>query len=794
MSVRSGGQRQGFRVCSVLVAASPVPCWQKGSDSLSGGLGLTSTDLEMFQRLRIPPELIDAAQIRRVTHTEAREVCGIRYHSADLAGLWYPSLDPEHGTIRTGRVRRDHPERDGHGRPIAKYVSPPTRRALYFPPKISPLLADTETSVVIVEAEKSALAVTAAAIRTGRRLLAIATGGCWGWRGTIGKTTDARGARVDEKGPLPDLHRVAWHERVVVLLFDGNVATNLGVQQARRALASDLSSRGARVRLAELPVEPEMNGPDDLIGRHGDAALWDVVDTARPLAPESAAEVLRRAGLDDIHDVDLSSLETRLRSLTTELKGADALRRRTVRELLVATLRGANVSGAAALADAAIGESCEASEAPMRTFLRDEAPWPDRVDGAALLDTVVATIRRYVVLPDVHAARAIALWIILTYCDASVSVLPLLLITSPTKRCGKTRMVEVVGALACRALPISNITAAALYRAIDRFHPTLLLDEGDTFINDDPELRGVINAGHTRHTARVIRCVGEDSEPAVFSTWCPKLLAMIGTPSDTLVDRSVVITLERKAPSETVDRLRAEDAHLAFADLRRQIRRWADDHRDALRTGEPLVPSALHDRAADNWQPLLAIAHLAGGAWPALAAQAAIAVTCHDGDDDPIAEQLLADLHAIFHDPGTEFDRTQRDRLSTARVTELLAALEAKPWATYNTKTGKPITQYQVARLLRRFGVRPVKAKIEAKATNCYVRIDLERVWTRYSLPVQIGTAEPVNHGGPESTIAGRNPDGGSSDPNVVVPSMKTDRVPRFRPAQGRGRRERVEL
>ncbi len=459
------------------------------------------------------------------------------------------------------------------------------------------------------------------------------------------------------------------------------------------------------------------------------------LDGARPPVPESPAELLRLAGLTNIDHVDLNELERRLRRLTRALQGADALRRRTVRALLVATLKAAKVSGAAALADAAIGESDEARDVAATPFLADEVPWPSRVVGAGLLDTLVATVRRYVVLPTVHAARAIALWVVLTYCETAVNTLPLLLVTSPTKRCGKTRLVELVGALACRALPTSNITAAALYRAIDTFHPTLLLDEGDTFLNDDPELRGVINAGHTRHTARVIRCVGEDSEPAIFSTWCPKLLAMIGTPADTLIDRSVVITLERKTAGEPVDHLQAEAAPLAFVDVRRRLRRWADDHLTDLRTADPAIPSALHDRAADNWRPLLAIAQLAGGAWPTLAAQAAVALSGHDGDDDPLAEQVLADLYAIFRDPATAFEDPERDRLSTARVVEWLVALDARPWATYNTKTGKPVTQYQVARLLKRFGVRPVKARIDAKATNCYHRSDLEPAWRRYSPP-----------------------------------------------------------
>jgi hypothetical protein len=121
-------------------------------------------------------------------------------------------------------------------------------------------------------------------------------------------------------------------------------------------------------------------------------------------------------------------------------------------------------------------------------------------------------------------------------------------------------------------------------------------------------------------------------------------------------------------------------------------------------------------------------------------------------------------------------------------------ALDSRPWATYNTKTGKPVTQYQVARLLKRFGVRPIKARIDSKATNCYDRTDLQPAWARYSLPVQVGTSEPVNDGRPESTNAGRNHGENGSDRQSAFSSINTAPVPRFRPQNPSGEREQVEL
>jgi hypothetical protein len=244
-------------------------------------IALSAADLELHARLRIPSDLLHRGGVYRVTDADARTDLGIS-RPGDLAGVVYPYRDPETHARVTCRLRRDHPEIEA-GRPVAKYLSPyGDRRHLYFAPGADARLADTSTLVVIVEAEKSALAITAAAERADRPVLAIATGGCWCWKGRIGKTVDASGADVDEKGPLPDFSRVTWTARDVVILFDANAAVNHKVQQARRELAADLARRGARVRIGVLPTgDPRVNGPDDLIGVQGDAALWTVIGAAR---------------------------------------------------------------------------------------------------------------------------------------------------------------------------------------------------------------------------------------------------------------------------------------------------------------------------------------------------------------------------------------------------------------------------------------------------------------------------------------------------------------------------------
>jgi putative DNA primase/helicase len=116
-----------------------------------------------------------------------------------------------------------------------------------------------------------------------------------------------------------------------------------------------------------------------------------------------------------------------------------------------------------------------------------------------------------------------------------VEIAPLAVITAPEKRCGKSQLLFLLGRLAKRPLTASNVSPAALFRAVDAWRPTLLVDEADAFVRENDELRGIINAGHTRDSAYVVRVVGDDFKPTKFSVWGAKALAGIGHLADTLV-------------------------------------------------------------------------------------------------------------------------------------------------------------------------------------------------------------------------------------------------------------------
>jgi hypothetical protein len=260
------------------------PTSESGLDQLSADSvvpSLTQKDMIMFFKLGITAELVHQAKIERVNDLEAREKYGILGPStSDMSGIVFPYSSLETGKRVAVRLRRDKPEIEG-GKEKNKYVSSyGDRKHLYAPPGAAEILRDVEIPIVLVEAEKSALALTAFAHRTKATMVALGLGGCWGWRGRIGKTENANGDRVDEVGPLPDLHYCDG--RKVYVLLDSNVSRNSKVQKAQTALVYELLSRNCEVLVCTLPFTPGVNGPDDYIAAVGDEAMTTVFASAIP--------------------------------------------------------------------------------------------------------------------------------------------------------------------------------------------------------------------------------------------------------------------------------------------------------------------------------------------------------------------------------------------------------------------------------------------------------------------------------------------------------------------------------
>lgn len=344
-------------------------------------------------------------------------------------------------------------------------------------------------------------------------------------------------------------------------------------------------------------------------------------------------------------------------------------------------------------------------------------PWPDPVDAAAILDEVVATICRFCVLPD-WAAEAIALWIAHAHTHDSAMISPILTIVSPAPRCGKTTVLSVVSVLVPKSMMQVSVTPAVLFRVVEHHKPTVLIDEGDTFLRDNEDLRGLLNGGHNRLIAHVWRCDGDDHEPRRFTVWAPKAIAMIGRPPETLEDRSVMVPLRRKGPRESVERFRSDKLE-QFIPLRRKLARLALDISDVVREADPDVPESLNDRAQDNWRTPLAIADSVGGHWPDTARQAAIALSARAEADAEESAPLL-----LLRDIQTILDG--HEAMASSDLLARLIALDEAPWATW--RGGQPISSRKIVLMLKCFDIRPRRVNSGSE----YRAADFEDAWARY--------------------------------------------------------------
>lgn len=352
-------------------------------------------------------------------------------------------------------------------------------------------------------------------------------------------------------------------------------------------------------------------------------------------------------------------------------------------------------------------------------------PWPDPVDGAALLEEVAAVFPPYVALPS-GAADVLALWTAHGHAFEAFLHTPRLNLRSPEKGCGKTTLLDVLASLTPRPLRTESMTAAVLFRLVEAHKPTLLLDEVDAYLEEADELRGLLNAGHKRG-ARAYRCEGENNAVRGFNAFAPAVLAGIGGLTGklaTLHDRSIIIQLVRAKPGEVAARFDSRKT-VHENELCRKLARWAADNFARLEVADPTMPPGVFNRLADNWRPLFAIAEAAGGDWPRRAAEAFAKLTSStDLDAQGIGAILLADTAVIFTAAGV-------DRLPSAKLAEELANIEGRPWPEFG-KARKPISANQLANLLRRFGVTPHTVRDGAATWKGYTLADFSEAFDRF--------------------------------------------------------------
>jgi putative DNA primase/helicase len=355
-------------------------------------------------------------------------------------------------------------------------------------------------------------------------------------------------------------------------------------------------------------------------------------------------------------------------------------------------------------------------------------PWSKEVNLSDLLELIVSTINKFIVLQTEHEVVAIALWIIQTYFVSGLECAPNLHIKSPEKRCGKSTLVSLLMRIVHKGIYASNISAPALFRLIEEFSPTLGLDEADTFIKENEELRGIINSGHDRAGAFVVRCIGEDHQLKRFSTFGSKIIAGIGDRADTIEDRSVNIVLRRKLTTEKKAKLSIlnKTQQKIFDEIKQKCIRFVADNKYQLCNANPVMPEMLNDRESDNWHALLSLAILAGGIWPIKAIEAAKYLSSEKQAIITIGVELLIDIQEIF-----ELSRHKSaKKIFSSELLDELNKIDDSLWSTFNR--GKFMTARQLSNRLKDYNIKPKQIRISHESKKGFEISQFEDAWVRY--------------------------------------------------------------
>ncbi|MFI9157100.1 DUF3631 domain-containing protein [Kitasatospora aureofaciens] len=362
----------------------------------------------------------------------------------------------------------------------------------------------------------------------------------------------------------------------------------------------------------------------------------------------------------------------------------------------------------------------------------DLIPDTEATEGADLLAQLRAQIAKFVILPSEQALDAATLWVAATHLQGSWQHAPRLAVVGPAKRCGKSRLLDVLTETVHQPVLTVNSTPAAVFRSITEEPPTLLVDEADTIFGSpkmaekNEEMRGLLNAGHQR-ARYVLRVVGNDHTPRRFHTFAMAAIAGIGDLPDTIMDRSIVIRMRRRAEGESVAPYRTKRDSPALHAIRDKIARWTAPLADRALCLEPSMP--VEDRAADTWEPLVIVADLAGGPWPRRARQACrrmVDAEVQTEEDNPGGARILADIRRIFHAAS----EPEPDSMTTGQLLFALNGNEEAPWAE-SARGG--LTPRALGAMLREFGIISGNVRLgDGTQRKGYTRHKFLDAWRRY--------------------------------------------------------------
>lgn len=362
--------------------------------------------------------------------------------------------------------------------------------------------------------------------------------------------------------------------------------------------------------------------------------------------------------------------------------------------------------------------------------------------GDALLMDVHKFLGRFVAYPSTHAHVAHVLWIAHTHLMDAWESTPRIAFLSPEPGSGKSRALEVTELLVPRAVEAVNVTPAYVFRKVsaEEGRPTILYDEVDTVFGpkakDNEEIRGLLNSGHRKH-GMAGRCVvrGKEVFTEEIPAYCAVALAGLGSLPDTILTRSIIVRMRRRAPDEVVEPYRRRINGPDGERLGHRLKVWAEAIEASVTDVFPEMPSGIHDRDADVWEALITVADAAGGKWPELSRVAAVALVADSKAGSPSLNiQLLRDLQRVFGDA---------DALATATILDALHLMDESPWGDMK---GKALDSRSLSYRLSSYGIKPTTVRIGTSTPKGYRRADLHDAWVRYLGPSPYISATSATH------------------------------------------------
>lgn len=372
-----------------------------------------------------------------------------------------------------------------------------------------------------------------------------------------------------------------------------------------------------------------------------------------------------------------------------------------------------------------IKSTMSTSESPAQPETMDVFPEP--VDGVELYQEIKHLIERHVYFSKSEYASVVAMWTLGTWFRDDLYFAPILAILSPAKRCGKTFLLDILKGLVRNPQMTSGtgVTPATIFRLNEILKPTFLIDEAEKLSGRETnkDVIGLLNSGY-RNGAMVQRCVGNNHDVRHFDAFGWRVVAAIGDLWDTLMDRSIIIRMDRKPSSVKINRFdsrKIEDESLL---IRQKIKRWVLDNKRRVTESENLVPrpDQLNDRSCDNWSPLFSVGMALSE--EVLNEILSISLMLERISENPdLGELLLSDIQEVFE------ELNYPKWINTKDLIMHLIENETSPWGDFS---GGQLTPHRLSKLLKPFCIGPIRARNGKENLRGYQLSDFKPVFMRY--------------------------------------------------------------